>query len=176
MSENRELQEEEYMALEAIYGPEAIKKEKGQHKDDSDPYVFTINLDDDQDEQDVRSPRTLVLRFFFPPTYPSQDPPVYEVSSVYCGTHRVDDTMLKKIDDEFRTLFQPGEVVLFEWINWLREFLESEIEKPDDDDALVKQFELQTFEEREPTNKVMNICILVSVNEGESCEDYISGV
>ncbi|KAG2227307.1 hypothetical protein INT45_004262 [Circinella minor] len=162
MSENQELQEEEYMALEAIYGPEAIKKEKGQHEGDSDSYVVTINLDDDQDEQDVRSPRILVLRFFFPPTYPSQDPPVYEVSSVYCGTHRVDDTILKKIDNEFQALFQPGEVILFEWINWLREFLESEIEKPDDNDALVKQFELQTFEEREPKNKV----------EEEEEEDY----
>ncbi|KAI9275590.1 ribosomal protein S5 domain 2-type protein [Phascolomyces articulosus] len=150
MSENSDLQEEEYVALEAIYGPEFIQKEKGL-KGTHDSYVVTLNLD--QDDENLRSPRILVVRFFFPPTYPSNDPPVYEVSSVYCGTHKVDDAMLQTIDNEFQAMFQPGEVILFEWINWLRDFLENEIEKPDED-ALCKQFKLQTLEEEQTKDEV----------------------
>ncbi|KAI8148933.1 ribosomal protein S5 domain 2-type protein [Fennellomyces sp. T-0311] len=153
-TENRELQQEEFMALDAIYGPEVIKKDESS----SDEYIVTINLD--QDDENVKSPRILVVRFFLPPTYPSNDPPVYEVSSVYCGTHRVDSTMLNKIDEEFSVIFQPGEVVLFEWISWLRDFLETEIDKPDED-ALCQQLELQKFE-NEPKEEVKDNALIES--------------
>ncbi|KAI9320527.1 ribosomal protein S5 domain 2-type protein [Dichotomocladium elegans] len=123
MEQNKELQDEEIMALEAIYGSESIKKDSST----SHGYHFTINLDSDDD--DCRSPRILGLRLFLPDTYPTEDPPVYEISSVYCGTHKVDATMLETIDREFAQLFQPGQVVLFEWITWLRDYLEATVEK-----------------------------------------------
>lgn len=121
--ENRQLQEEERLALEAIYGPDVIKP------DDASPnsYVVTVNVD--QDETELWSPRVMVLRFFLPSTYPSRDPPVYEISSVYCGPRRIESNMLDVIEREFETLFQPGQVVLFEWISWLRDYIEMEIEK-----------------------------------------------
>ncbi|ORE14124.1 UPF0029-domain-containing protein [Rhizopus microsporus] len=120
--ENRELQAQEIEALEAIF-PEDIKKDPSS----PDAYTFTINLDQDDDQ--VKSPRTLTLRFFLPPTYPMQDMPVYEVSSIYCGAKKIDDTMLDAIDQGFTSLFEPTQVVLFEWISWLREFLEQHVEK-----------------------------------------------
>lgn len=123
--DNRELQEEEILALQAIYGEHCIQ---------SDPnaphgYNVTINLDDEEEATATLSPRILVVRFFLPETYPSQDPPVYEVTSVYCGTHRVDASMIETIDREFAQLFSPRQVVLFEWISWLRDYLEAHVEK-----------------------------------------------
>ncbi|KAI9480359.1 MAG: ribosomal protein S5 domain 2-type protein [Benjaminiella poitrasii] len=121
-SENRQLQDEEIMALEAIY-PEAFQKDESS----PDAYTYTLNLDEDDDT--IRSPRKVVLRFFLPPTYPNQDMPVYEISSIYCGTKKLDDAMLDSIDAGFHSLFQPTQVVLFEWISWLHDYLEENVEK-----------------------------------------------
>ncbi|KAI7887147.1 UPF0029-domain-containing protein [Lichtheimia hyalospora FSU 10163] len=123
--DNREVQEEEILALQAIYGEHCVQ---------SDPnaphgYNVTINLDDEEEATATLSPRILVVRFFLPETYPSQDPPVYEVTSKYCGTHRVDPSMIETIDREFSQLFSQGQVVLFEWISWLRDYLEAHVDK-----------------------------------------------
>ena len=123
--DNREVQEEEILALQAIYGEHCVQ---------SDPnaphgYNVTINLDDEEEATATLSPRILVVRFFLPETYPSQDPPVYEVTSKYCGTHRVDSSMIETIDHEFAQLFSQGQVVLFEWISWLRDYLEAHVDK-----------------------------------------------
>ncbi|KAI9499527.1 ribosomal protein S5 domain 2-type protein [Zychaea mexicana] len=165
MSENnKDLQEEEYMALEAIYGPDVVKKE---NESSDDAYIVTINLDDD--DETLKSPRIVVVRFFLPPTYPSNDPPIYEVSSVYCGTHRIDNTMLDKIDNEFQAMFQPGEVVLFAWISWLRDYLENEVEKPDEE-ALCKQLELQKLEDQ-PEKKLAYIAVWFSCKKKDPVQE-----
>ncbi|KAI8968568.1 ribosomal protein S5 domain 2-type protein, partial [Mycotypha africana] len=127
--ENRELQNEEVMALEAIY-PEAFRLDASS----PDAYIFTLNLDEDKPE--LRSPRKVLVRFFLPPTYPSRDMPVYEISSIYCGIRKIDEDMLDAIDAGFQSLFTPTVVVLFEWINWLREYLEQEVEMPTHNDNI----------------------------------------
>ncbi|KAG0167180.1 hypothetical protein DFQ28_005676 [Apophysomyces sp. BC1034] len=119
--ENRQAQEEECLALEAIFGEEAFKKSGAS----PDAYIYTLNLDEDQ--PDLKSPRSLVLHFFLPPTYPSHDMPIYEVTSVYCGGRKVDEAMLNAIQSSFCDLFQPNQVVLYEWIDWLRGYLEEEV-------------------------------------------------
>ncbi|KAK4516905.1 uncharacterized protein ATC70_000232 [Mucor velutinosus] len=126
-SENRQLQDEEMMALEAIF-PEAFERDTTS----TNAFKYTLNLD--EDEPDLRSPRKVVLRFFLPPTYPNQDMPVYELSSIYCGTKKIDDAMLDEIDAGFQSLFHPTEVVLFEWISWLRDYLEDQVEKQTNED------------------------------------------
>ncbi|ORY91266.1 ribosomal protein S5 domain 2-type protein [Syncephalastrum racemosum] len=153
-TENREVQEEERLALEAIYGPESIQADP----ESPDAYICTINVDQ-EDEAQVKSPRLLVLRFFLPATYPSTTPPVYQVSSVYCGPRRVDDEMLQTIEREFQSMFTPGQVVLFEWITWLRDYLEAEIspspiedeETPqrDDQDGLAEKMAEASLKEQE---------------------------
>ncbi|KAI9267523.1 ribosomal protein S5 domain 2-type protein [Helicostylum pulchrum] len=126
--ENRELQSEEMMALEAIF-PESFERDTSS----ADAFIYTLNLD--QDDNTFRSPRKLVIRFFLPPTYPNQDMPVYEISSIYCGTKKITDDMLDAIDTGFQSLFNPTEVVLFEWISWLTEYLEENVEKPTSNDT-----------------------------------------
>ncbi|CEG77969.1 Putative Impact family protein [Rhizopus microsporus] len=140
--ENRELQAQEIEALEAIF-PEDFKKDPSS----PDAYTFTINLDQDDDQ--VKSPRTLTLRFFLPPTYPMQDMPIYEVSSIYCGAKKVDDTLLDAIDQGFTSLFEPTQIVLFEWISWLREFLEQHVEKSHSFDQQVYAMQQLSIEEKE---------------------------
>lgn len=123
--ENRQLQNQEMEALEAIF-PDAFQI------DPTSPhaFIYTLNLDQEDEELDNnRSPRKIVVHFFLPPTYPNQDMPVYEISSIYCGTKKIDDDMIDAIDAGFQSLFQPTEVVLFEWISWLRDYLEESVEK-----------------------------------------------
>ncbi|CAO3690121.1 unnamed protein product [Rhizopus microsporus] len=78
-----------------------------------------------------------------------QDMPVYEVSSIYCGAKKIDDTMLDAIDQGFTSLFEPTQVVLFEWISWLREFLEQHVEKSHSFDQQVHAMEQLSIEEKE---------------------------
>lgn len=122
--ENRELQQEERLALEAIYGPEAVQTSP----EIDDALVLVVNVDQESEEE-LKSQRVMNLHVFLPATYPSKEPPDFEVSSVYCGSRRVDGKMLETIRREFHSMFQPGQVVLFEWISWLRDYIESEVEK-----------------------------------------------
>lgn len=142
--ENRELQSEEMMALEAIF-PESFERDTSS----ADAFIYTLNLDGD--DTTLRSPRKLVIRFFLPPTYPNQDMPVYEISSIYCGTKKITDDMLDAIDTGFQSLFNPTEVVLFEWISWLTEYLEENVEKPNSNDTeqLANKLEQTTLKEEE---------------------------
>ncbi|KAG2231358.1 hypothetical protein INT48_006570 [Thamnidium elegans] len=142
--ENRELQSEEMMALEAIF-PESFERDTSS----ADAFIYTLNLD--QDDNKLRSPRKLVIRFFLPPTYPNQDMPVYEISSIYCGTKKITNDMLDAIDTGFQSLFNPTEVVLFEWISWLTEYLEENIEKVtlNDIEQVTSKLEQSTIEEHE---------------------------
>ncbi|KAF7726601.1 hypothetical protein EC973_008565 [Apophysomyces ossiformis] len=149
--ENRQLQEEECQALQAIFGEEAFKK------DESSPnaYLFILNLD--ENDPTLKSPRVLVLRFFLPSTYPSHDMPIYEVTSIYCGGRKVDKAILDAIHSGFSELFQPTQVVLYEWIDWLRGYLENEVQlQTDSVSTLTDDLDKQTLEdnvvsdEREP--------------------------
>lgn len=126
--ENRQLQEDEITALECIF-PDSFKKDTSS----PDAFMYTLNLD--EGNHDLRSPRKLVLRFFLPPTYPNQDMPIYEISSIYCGTKKIDNDMMDAIDAGFQSLFQPTEVVLYEWISWLTDYLEEHV-KPVNDEPI----------------------------------------
>lgn len=127
--ENRQLQEDEITALECIF-PDSFKKDASS----PDAFMYTLNLDEGQ--VDLRSPRKLVLRFFLPPTYPNQDMPIYEISSIYCGTKKIDNDMMDAIDAGFQSLFQPTEVVLYEWISWLTDYLEEHVKPVSDEEPV----------------------------------------
>ncbi|KAI8338891.1 ribosomal protein S5 domain 2-type protein [Chlamydoabsidia padenii] len=123
--ENKELQQEELLAVCAIYGDSVLQKDELNTTDDQSVYLLTLNVD--QDDQDNKSPRVIILRLFLPSTYPSVDMPVFEIASKYCGNSKIDTTMILTIQQGFEQLFQPGQVVLFEWIQWLREYIEDTV-------------------------------------------------
>jgi hypothetical protein len=159
IEENKVQQLEESMALEAIY-PSEFEAESESH----DAFKYTLNLD--QDDTDLRSPRTLTVRFFLPPTYPSHDLPVYEITSKYCGAKKINDDMMDAIDAGFQSLFEKGEVVLFGWIDWLREYLEENVDKATNMEE----------EEEEVVSKLENVKIIEEEEEEEfdyHPEDYV---
>ncbi|KAG9073336.1 hypothetical protein KI688_001128 [Linnemannia hyalina] len=72
------------------------------------------------------STKELEFRIYFPAGYPETNttPPVHEIVSIYYGTLRLTDAMLREIDQGLEDCFVPGEVVVFSWIEWLRTYLE----------------------------------------------------
>lgn len=72
------------------------------------------------------SNKELEFRIYFPAGYPETNTtaPVHEIVSIYYGTLRLTDTMLREIDLGLEDCFVLGEVVVFSWIEWLRTYLE----------------------------------------------------
>ncbi|KAG0282060.1 hypothetical protein BGZ96_000879 [Linnemannia gamsii] len=72
------------------------------------------------------SKKELEFRIYFPAGYPETNTtsPVHEIVSIYYGTLRLTDTMLREIDQGLEDCFVLGEVVVFSWIEWLRTYLE----------------------------------------------------
>jgi hypothetical protein len=70
--------------------------------------------------------KELEFRIYFPAGYPETNTtaPVHEIVSIYYGTLRLTDAMLREIDQGLEDCFVPGEVVVFSWIEWLRTYLE----------------------------------------------------
>ncbi|ORX51634.1 UPF0029-domain-containing protein [Hesseltinella vesiculosa] len=127
MEDNQSLQEEERMAVCAIYGDEVLVLDEQHSADDQQVYTLTTNIDEDEDVSKLSSLRILVMHLFFPATYPSTDKPVFEIMSKYCGPTKVDDAMVQAIQQSLDELFQPGNVVLFDWIQAVRDYIQDNI-------------------------------------------------
>ncbi|EIE20205.1 UPF0029-domain-containing protein [Coccomyxa subellipsoidea C-169] len=99
--ENRQQQQEEVFALQAIFGDscEVLSEERLQvHVPDKD------------------NPHKLTLRVHFPETYPSSAAPVFEL---YGGCASDDERRVAA--QELERMFEPGEVVLYSWASKLLE-------------------------------------------------------
>jgi hypothetical protein len=110
--------EQELLALEAIYGDDF-------YSSDSSHCIITL----------YPCPGPLSLHLDFPSTYPSiQAPaPIYSITTTWPSPKGGDmlslsETHRQDIDQEFRKItdsMQGQGVVVFEWVEWLRFFLES---------------------------------------------------
>jgi len=67
-----------------------------------------------ENSQKITTP--IKLEFTFPARYPSHEMPVYTIIHPM-----VRSTKLEKVADELNKLYAPGEVVIFKWIDWLRD-------------------------------------------------------
>ncbi|CAG8513329.1 6120_t:CDS:2 [Paraglomus occultum] len=118
---------EELLALSSIFGDESFYPVDPNNP--LSPYILKINLTSDSTSQTFSSAKSITLTLYFPSTYPSQDPPVYEISSLYCGTLKIGDEIKEEIHEKFKKLFIPGEVIIFQWAEWLREYMERKLEE-----------------------------------------------
>jgi putative IMPACT (imprinted ancient) family translation regulator len=147
-NENQELQQEEFVALSSIFGEEAFQLDTFS----SEPYLaytFKLSLENnippeeksniiEQDRNFInKSSRELTIRFYFPPEYPSSEPPSYEIKSLYCGTLKIDQKIKDDIEKTFKQLFIPGEVVIFSWIEWLQDFMVNKLKIYENEDAAI---------------------------------------
>ncbi|CAO3590057.1 unnamed protein product [Absidia cylindrospora] len=130
------MQQEEKLVMCAIYGDSILKLDEHNSSDTQAVYILTLNVNQNvyhdngtsAIQYSTRSPRIMVLRLFFPFSYPSNDMPIFEMTSVYCGNTKIDAHMVEAIQQGFHALFQPGQVVLFEWIQWLEDYIRCHVE------------------------------------------------
>ncbi|CAO3570678.1 unnamed protein product [Mortierella alpina] len=140
--------EEEALAIVSIYGPSSFYpiSTKASNAPSSPAYTLRVSLEEPdfdydpttalQDTAQVHSRssnahssknvKELELAVYFPPGYPETNTtaPVHEIVSIYYGTLRLTDDMIREIDEGLEACFVPGEVVVFSWIEWLRTYLE----------------------------------------------------
>ncbi|CAG8767611.1 18612_t:CDS:2, partial [Racocetra fulgida] len=128
--ENQSLQQEEFLALTSIFGTDSFKVNNIDELEEFKSYSFKLSLENESasTSQSNRSENSLTLQFYLPQDYPSSQP-TYEITSLYCGTLKIDNKLRNEIDEKFKELFVPGEVVLFEWIEFLREFMQQKLEQ-----------------------------------------------
>ncbi|XP_065846190.1 E3 ubiquitin-protein ligase RNF14-like [Oscarella lobularis] len=111
--------EDELLALEAIYDSETFGRDDaklgGQLRvvlDLKEPIVVACQ----QEERSFRHFPPLVIHFELPDDYPEASPPKYTLSSQWLTVEQ-----LSKLCSKLDELWQPGEVVLYEWYQYLSE-------------------------------------------------------
>ncbi|KAF9953466.1 hypothetical protein BGZ72_005385 [Mortierella alpina] len=141
--------EEEALAIVSIYGPSSFYPipTKAADPPSTPAYTLRVSLEEPdfdydpitaaaQDSAQIDSRRTnaqssrnakeLELAVYFPKGYPeiNTTAPVHEIVSIYYGTLRLTDDMIREIDQGLEECYVPGEVIVFSWIEWLRTYLE----------------------------------------------------
>ncbi|KAG6545826.1 hypothetical protein Mapa_012787 [Marchantia paleacea] len=127
MDENRQAQEEEKLALTSIYPEDFLK----QIESGNEQLSFLVRFLVAPEDEDV-PPTTVIVTIHLPPTYPKADPPVYEVKEAYGQPSWMSNEHRCTIREELQAMFQAKAmggsehgVVLFEWIEWLKAWLEN---------------------------------------------------
>lgn len=101
MESNVELQQDEILALESIFGDEVVESLEESicltfPHIDSSPFVRVV--------------------LYFPAEYPSHEPPIAEISSPI-----LDESVIASMGAKLQEMFVPGQVVGFEWLAWVQE-------------------------------------------------------
>ncbi|KAJ3089271.1 hypothetical protein HK102_006797 [Quaeritorhiza haematococci] len=106
--DNFEQQREECLALASIYGDDFLQL-------DDTTICITFHP----------SPGSISLTVYLPATYPSASSPLYEITTSW---PLPSDSAREKIDTAFEEIAADyaGQVLLFAWAEWLREFVEEE--------------------------------------------------
>ncbi|KAI9099903.1 ribosomal protein S5 domain 2-type protein [Phlyctochytrium arcticum] len=120
--ENRQLQQEEFLALSSIYGSDFVPEPLAP-TDTADLILHS-------------PPGSVILRCHFPTTYPSHEAPYYELVTDWRNragvAYGLPNSFRERVDSRFRDVFVEGEVVVFEWVAALEEMLEEEYGRIDD--------------------------------------------
>ncbi|KAL1918193.1 uncharacterized protein VTP21DRAFT_3459 [Calcarisporiella thermophila] len=93
-------------------------------------FVLSLSSADNEGANSATTPRELHLAFHLPSTYPTHDPPIMEIENVYCGPLRVTDAIREEVAVNLPP-FVAGEVILYEWIMWLKDHFEQKLSEFD---------------------------------------------
>ncbi|XP_027015200.2 protein IMPACT isoform X2 [Tachysurus fulvidraco] len=125
-------QVEEIEALSSIYGDEWCVIDEASR-------VFCIRISDDISEQKC----SVCLQVILPEDYPSSSPPIYQINAAWLrGPDRI--TLSNSLEELY--LENPGESILYLWVEKIREFL---VDRSQDEntDGLEPQYAKMTEEQ-----------------------------
>jgi len=155
--EDVESQKDEVEALSAIYGEDFFL-----HEDKAADAVVTFDISIFCDEEKWWAVTISVL---LPTTYPSTDPPVFEVHTE-CLSHEELETVYKQLDELW--VENCGTNVLYIWVENIREFLFAKYE-------MAKQF-IQSTEEEKERERVLTDLMRISETDNAVIEDAPSEI
>lgn len=104
---DRELQAQELEVIASIYGQESLMVSEKRE------YTYVIKVP--REREDVEH---VELRVFTPPTYPSRSPPYFTLYAPWLALSRVPEIAQSLLR---QYLTHKGDLVLFQWVEWLRE-------------------------------------------------------
>lgn len=131
---NQQLQEDEIIVLSSIYESDTFYQNPSSEKNKG--FIFKLSVITEDDIKDnnlsIKDSRFLYLNIFYPSTYPSNDPPIYEINCTWVEKSieiSIDEKYKQIISDKFMTLWNElkGEVIVFEWLQCLTDYIESEL-------------------------------------------------
>ncbi|CAG8508349.1 2852_t:CDS:2 [Diversispora eburnea] len=114
--DNKTIQQEEILALTSIFGSDIFQLDPQDSLNQS--YLFKLSLESDissttSSEYRSHSKNFITIKFQFPNEYPSTSPPNYKITSLYCGTLKIDKIIKNEVDKKFKELFIPGQRSVF---------------------------------------------------------------
>lgn len=117
MSDNKALLADEISVIESMYGSDAF------HPHSSLPSTYVLIIS--KAFQSLQHLVNLEIWISFTEGYPSSDMPGFRFHEVLTPQNPISlvQRLNEGIEDEFRNLFFPGEVVLFSWFIFLEEYL-----------------------------------------------------
>jgi len=164
---NKQLQEDEVIVLSSIYESDVFYPNKDYEGDKSYTFKFPVLNKDDfadnaiEDQEDI----FLKLNIFFQDTYPSDEPPIYEIDCKWTEKGidiSLDDKYKKDISNKFLDIWNDfkGEVIVYEWVQALTDYIESELK-----DNLIKDIQ------KNNASTTISIPINDSKSPGDSSDD-----
>ncbi|ORX41821.1 UPF0029-domain-containing protein [Piromyces finnis] len=131
---NKQSQEDEIIVLSSIYENDTFYPNKDYEGDKSYTFKFPVINKDDfdslglQDQEDI----FLKLNIFFQDTYPSDEPPIYDIDCKWTEKGidiSLDEKYKREISNKFSDIWDDfkGEVIVYEWVQALTDYIESDI-------------------------------------------------
>ncbi|ORX75303.1 UPF0029-domain-containing protein [Anaeromyces robustus] len=131
---NKQLQEDEIIVLSSIYESDIFYPNKDYEGDKSYTFKFPVLNEDDFSENDIEDQENIFLKLniFYPETYPSDEPPIFEIECTWTEKGidiSLDEKYKKEISNKFLEIWNDfkGEVIVYEWVQTLTDYIESEL-------------------------------------------------
>ncbi|KAJ8682051.1 hypothetical protein QAD02_017843 [Eretmocerus hayati] len=146
--DNLDKQAEEIEALSAIYGEE-FQIEDAEHKN----YSVRILSENNKDI-------SVTLYVKFPESYPSESPPTFQISAPHLS-HSQKMHLSHLLEEEY--LSSVGENVIYQWVERIREELQSFMANPTDEVLPIEPWEVEEI----PINNEEDTSVCPTIVHGE---------
>ena len=140
---NKQLQEDEIIVLSSIYESDVFYPNKDFEGDKSYTFKFPVLNENDFSDNNIEDQEDIFLKLniFFQDSYPSDEPPIYEIDCQWTEKGidiSLDEKYKKEISNKFLDIWNDfkGEVIVYEWVQALTDYIESDLK-----DNLIKDIQ-----------------------------------